>query len=73
MNVLTIPKQFAKKDDLVVLPRKEYESLKARAVPEFIPTKSDIRALRNAEKQFAKGKFYSLADVKRDLARRHRR
>lgn len=73
MNVLTIPKKLAGGDDLVVVPRKEYESLKARAIPEFVPTKAEIRALRAAEKRFAKGKFYSLADVKRDLASRHRR
>ena len=70
MNVITIPRRIAGSDDLVVVPRKEYESLKARAVPEFVPTKAEIRALRAAEKRFAKGKFYSLADVKRDLESR---
>jgi len=70
MNVITIPRRIAGSDDLVVVSRKEYESLKARAVPEFVPTKAEIRALRAAEKRFAKGKFYSLADVKRDLESR---
>ena len=74
MNLITIPKTISgAKDDLVILPRKEYESLKARAIPEFTPTKKDIRSLRAAEKRFAKGKFYALADVKRDLASRRRR
>jgi len=74
MNLVTIPRKISgAKDDLVVLPRKEYESLKARAVPEFTPTKGDIRSLRAAEKRFAKGEFYTLADVKRDLASRRRR
>lgn len=73
MNILTIPRKLAGSDDLVIVPRKEYESLKARAVPEFVPTKAEIRALRAAEKRFAKGEFYSLADVKRDMASRHRR
>ena len=70
MSVLTIPKKLADGGDLVVVPRKEYESLKARAIPEFVPTKAEIRTLRAAEKRFAKGKFYSLADVKRDMASR---
>ena len=33
---LTVPKPLRANDDLVVIPRKEYESLKARAVPEQI-------------------------------------
>ncbi|MEK7480281.1 MAG: hypothetical protein AAB665_03285 [Patescibacteria group bacterium] len=73
MNVVTIPRKISgAKDDLVVLPRREYESLKSRVVPEVVPTKADIRDLRAAEKRFLKGKFSSLADVKRDLARRRR-
>ena len=73
MNLVTIPKKLAAKGDLVVLPRDEYESLKARAVKEFIPTKAELKALRAAEKRFAKGRFYSLDDVKRDLESRRRR
>ena len=75
MSVITIPKKISGGiDDLVVIPRKEYESLKARPdVKEFTPTEADIRALRAAEKRFARGEVYSWNDVKRDLAARRRR
>lgn len=74
MNVITIPRKISgAKDDLVLLPRKEYELLVARPnIREVSPTKMELKALRVAEKRFAAGKFYSLADVKRDLARRRR-
>ena len=34
MNIITIPKRVAKDDDLVIMPRKEYERMKARMFPE---------------------------------------
>lgn len=33
MNTLTIPRNLIKNDDLVILPRKEYESMKDRMFP----------------------------------------
>jgi hypothetical protein len=50
MNLITIPKKMVKNDDLVVLPRKEYERLLARLVPEFLPTTADKRELARAQK-----------------------
>ena len=73
MSVITIPKRLASNDDLVVIPRKEYEFLRARAVKEFTPTKAQIRALHTAEKRFARGNVHAWDDVKRDMADRHRR
>lgn len=35
MNTITIPKNLIKNDDLVIIPRKEYENLKAQMVPTF--------------------------------------
>jgi hypothetical protein len=35
MSTLTISKNLFKNDDLIVLPRKEYESMKARILPFF--------------------------------------
>ena len=74
MNIVMIPRKLASRDDLVVIPREEYEALLARPdVREFAPTKVQLKALRAAEKRFSKGQFYSLSDVKRDLASRRRR
>lgn len=75
MSTVTIPRKISgAKDDLVVIPRREYESLKERseAVQEFTPSKADIRALRAAEKRFTKGGYHLWEDVKRDLAARRR-
>ena len=73
MNLVTIPRKISgAKDDLIVLPRKEYESLKARAIPEFTPTKTELKALERARRNFAAGKVIPWEDVKRDLADRRR-
>jgi hypothetical protein len=65
MNTITIPRGF------VVVPRAEYEELRARPpVREFTPTKSDLRALARMRKNRAAGKLISLDVLKRDLASR---
>lgn len=35
MTTITIPKNLIKNDDLVVLPRKEYEKMKTQMIPTF--------------------------------------
>ena len=67
MNLISIPKKLAKKGDLVVLPRKEYESLKARIVPEIRMTADEKRALAHARKAFKEGKLIPYDDVRREL------
>ena len=67
---LTMTKPLRDDDDLVVIPRKEYESLKARAVPEYAPTAAERRAIVRARRNFAAGKTLSLAQLKHELARR---
>lgn len=69
MATITIPKQLAKGGDLVVIPRKEYEAMRARMVPEFTPTKANLRALDRMRKNRAAGKLITLDELKRKLAR----
>ena len=69
MNVVTIPKKLAGKGDLVVLPREEYESLKARVIPEVRMTADEKRALVRARKNFRAGKLLSLDEFRRELGR----
>ena len=75
MNTVTIPRKVSGgTHDLVVISRKEYEALLARPnIKEFTPTKTELKALRAAEKRFAAGKYHTLNDVQRDLAHRRRR
>ena len=68
MNTITIPRSFSK-GDLVIVPRAEYESLKSRVIPEYIPTVSERRAIARARRNFHAGKTISLAQLKRELAR----
>ena len=75
MIVITIPRKLASRDDLVVIPRKEYESLKARVVPEVRMTASEKKALARARKALKEGRTIPYEDVRRelDLDRRSRR
>ncbi|MDP2638602.1 MAG: hypothetical protein Q8P06_00285 [Candidatus Azambacteria bacterium] len=60
MNTLTMLKKLAKKDDLIVIPRKEYEFLKQRNIlRKFSPTVSQKKALLLAEKNFKNKKTLS--------------
>ena len=60
MNTLTIPRKLAQKDDLVIIPRKEYEALlNLKQVKEFVPTSVQKRALVRAEKNFNRKKTLS--------------
>ncbi len=73
MATLTIPRKFAAKDDLVVLPRKEYESLlrtaKARAKAE--PLKKLPAWLRKSLKDMEEGRgagpFSTVEELMTDL------
>lgn len=76
MTTVTIPKQLAAKGDLIVVSREEYESMKARMVPEYTPTATERRRVQRARvrmhKNRAEGKMLTLDDLKRklDLARK---
>lgn len=69
MNTLTIPRGF------VVLPRAEYESLKARVIPEYTPTATERRMIARArarmQKNRAAGKLLTLDELRRKLASRN--
>ncbi|MBI4160300.1 MAG: hypothetical protein HY506_00135 [Candidatus Yanofskybacteria bacterium] len=68
MNIITIPKKLVKKDDLVVVPRKEYEALLGlKRFKEFSPTATQKRALLRAESNFRKGKTLSYHELAKKL------
>jgi len=72
MNIITIPKKLAKKDDLVVLPRKEYENLvEFKKIKEFKPTVMQKKALRTAEKNLKEGKTLTINELKQKLGFTH--
>lgn len=68
LSSVTIPKNLARNDDLVVIPRKEYEELiELRAVKEFVPTTAQKKALIRAEVNLKKGKTLSYNELVKKL------
>ena len=72
MNTITIPRVFAQKDDLVVMPRKEYEALiELKKTQEFTPTAAQKRALVQARRNFKADKTLSFDELTRRLGSRN--
>ena len=69
MNTLTtIPKQITKGEELVVIPRKEYDELQElKQIREFTPTRSQKRALELGRKNRARGNFLTIDELGRKL------
>ena len=64
MNVVIIPRKLAQKDDLIVIPREEYEGLLKRgSINEFNPTPVQKRALVKAETNLKQGKTFSYKEL----------
>lgn len=65
---ITIPKALAKRGDLVLIPKEEYEELmQLRKIKEFTPTPAQKRALLRARKNRAAGRVLSLHALEREL------
>ena len=69
-NTITIPKQLIRKGELVIIPRSEYEEFLhwQRIVKTFKSTVVEKRDLMEARKDFAKGNYIGLKDLKNELA-----
>lgn len=68
MRTITIPQKLANKDDLIVIPRKEYESLvELKKIKEFTPTSIQKRALARAESNLRRSKTLSYRELVKKL------
>lgn len=68
MNTITIPKKIALREDLIIIPRKEYEALlELRKFKEFNPTAVQKKALARAESNFRSGKTLSYHELVKKL------
>ena len=68
MSIVIIPRKLAPKDDLIVIPREEYEGLlKLGAIKEFNPTLAQKRALAKAEANLKHGKTLTYNELSRKL------
>ena len=73
MTTLTIPKQLTKGDELVVIPRREYEAFSEwreafEQMREFTPTVTQKRVLKRARADYRRGKFLTHDEFRRTMA-----
>lgn len=67
-----IPKKLVQKDNLVIVPRKEYEGyLKykklGKSVRTYKPTKAELRMIKRAKEDFKKSNYMTLEQLKEKL------
>ncbi len=69
MTIVTIPKKFASNDDLVVIPRLEYEKLLAlkKIISVFKASRTELKIIELGRRDAAKNKITSWAKVKNEL------
>jgi hypothetical protein len=70
MNVLTIPKNLIKNDDLVIIPRKEYKeflNFRIGRMKEMGLTTAQKNILTKARKNLSQGKFLTINELKQKL------
>ncbi len=73
MTTLTIPKQLTKGEELVVIPRREYEAFSewrdaVRDFKKFLPTQALKRDLKRARSEYRRGKFLTHNEFKQRMA-----
>ena len=75
MTTITILKETGAKKDLVAIPRKEYEVLLevAKNIKVFKPTPAQRKALQQARREFAQGKYFTIDQLKYELGSSRRR
>ncbi|MEK7502967.1 MAG: hypothetical protein AAB556_00805 [Patescibacteria group bacterium] len=67
MKTITIPKRVIKNDDIVLVPKKEYEKLwNFWASAEFL-TKRDKKSIEKGFQEIKNGKFFNSREVKKAL------
>jgi len=75
MSIITISKKITKGKELVVVPREEYEEYlqwqrtvkPPRTFKTFKPTPVELRDLKRARKDYKKGKYMTIDELKRRL------
>jgi len=75
MKAITIPKELANQDELVVIPKKEYdEFLKVMSIIRFVePDKVELKTLERGRREIKAGKYTPWKTFKNELAYSRRR
>lgn len=79
MNIVTVPKQFTKGDELIIISRKEYENLlhtKNKEIQEAVKEQDILRWSQEAKELKKVGKLPLFKNLAKraypDLARKHK-
>ena len=70
MPTITIPRKITKGEELIIIPRKEYEEFlrcRLKENGELILTASQKRLLQKARRNLAKGKYLTIYELKEKL------
>jgi len=72
MATITIPRKITKGEELIIVPRREYEEFSRwkgviKTFKTFSPNPAQKKALREARKDYKKGKYITLNELKRRL------
>jgi len=69
MTTITIPKKITKGEELVIVPRKEYEEFSRwrKAIKIFTPTKNQKEDLKKARQDYKKGNYLTINELKQKL------
>jgi len=76
MTTITIPKELARKGDLVLIPRSEHEMLlriKLKGIAQAMLTSRQKKAIRASEREFKKDAYITLNELEHRLARARRK
>jgi hypothetical protein len=73
MATITIPKKITKGEELVIIPRKEYEEFSKwqvflKSFRIFAPTSAQKKDLERARQDYKKRKYISINELKHKLA-----
>jgi hypothetical protein len=70
MDTITIPRKITKGEELIIVPRKEYEEFlryRLKENGELILTTSQKKQLQKARRNLAKGKYLTIYELKEKL------
>ena len=68
------PKTLEYEKEMVLIPKREYETLihiKQKGIPEVKLTKRQKQAIRESERELEKGEYFTLNEFENHLARSH--
>ncbi len=68
METITITKKITKGEELIIIPRRDYEKLlELKTIPEFQPTPAQKKALIRARKNRKRGNFLTFDELTKKL------